>query len=94
MADILFWLIELILKIVFRQSRNAAKTTQPANQRPRGSLPTTFTSQEVRNSYPQTGGASKAESLQGFKPKEMDVWEEYRKKQEALHRAHQARGPK
>ena len=39
--------------------------------------------------------ASKQESLQRpKKPQEVDVWEEYRKKQDALHRAHETKRPK
>ncbi|MEP7136039.1 MAG: hypothetical protein ABI904_14005 [Chloroflexota bacterium] len=73
MGDILFWLIELVLKAIFHQSRNAAKTTQSMNQQPL---------------------ASKEESLHRSKPQEIDVWEEYRKKQDALHRAHETKRPK
>jgi hypothetical protein len=73
MGDILFWLIEIVLKAIFHQSRNAAKTTQPVNQQPLG---------------------SKTESLYRSKPQSNDVWEEYRKKQDALHRAHETKRSK
>jgi hypothetical protein len=73
MGDILFWLIELVLKAIFHQSRNAVKTIQRVNQQPR---------------------TSKEEALRRSKPQEIDVWEEYRKKQDALHRAHETKRPK
>jgi len=73
MGDILFWLIEIVLKAIFHQSRNTAKTNQRINQQPL---------------------ASKAQSLQSPKLQGTDVWEEYRKKQDALHRVHETKGPK
>jgi len=79
MGDILFWLIELILKAIFHQSRKVAKTTQPMNQQPRNNLPTAVSQQEA---------------LQKPKPQEVDVWEEYRKKQEVLHHVHEVKRPK
>ena len=73
MGDILFWLIEIVLKAIFQRSRDAAKTNQSMNQQPR---------------------VSKEEALRKSKPQEIDVWEEYRKKQDALHRAHETKRPK
>lgn len=38
--------------------------------------------------------ASKEEAFRRSKPQEIDVWEEYRKKQDALHRPHETKRPK
>jgi len=73
MGDILFWLIEIALKVLFHKSRDAAKTTQRVNQ---------------QSLTPKQG------LLQSPKPQRVDVWEEYRKKQEALHRPHETKRPK